>query len=237
MPEASVQPMKLQRICHVCGGFGKEGGCPRCGLTLRNASLKKTMHLDIPADIIPIPYQGKLWEHQVDEASSLKFQEFDSALVKVHTEFLQGRVPSFSLFIAAPPKYGKQEFVYSCMQLAIAQKFTVSPYFSTSDWRRLYRVSQVNPFYKMFDKYQWDKLLCVDVVFISVDHSEDKYDVIPLMKDILDARSRMSKSTVFISDVKLEDLTSVWGGNDYNMIFNSDTNRDFARYPVILQRF
>lgn len=226
-----------KRICSFCGGFGKEGGCPKCGLTIRSAASVKTMHLDVPANVIPVPYQGKLWEKPDDPKLPIKFKEFDTALEKVHTEFMKGTVPFFSMFISSPPKYGKQEFAYACMQLALAQQFSVSPLFSTADWRRLYRVSQVNPFYKLYNEYQWDKLVERDVVFISVDHSDERFDVVGLMKDILDTRSRLSKSTFFISDFKLEDLVRTWSGDDYNLIFNSDPDRDYARYPVIIQRF
>lgn len=233
----AISATALKRVCSVCGNLGKEDGCPKCGMTPRALSVNKMLTLDIPADVIPIPYQGKLWDRPIAQDISLKFKEFDSALERVVQEFHKGRIPYFSMFIAAPPKYGKQGFAYACMQLALVQKFSIAPLFSTADWRRLYRVSQVNPFYKLFGQYQWDDLVSRDVVFITLDHSDERFDVIGLMKDILDVRSRLGKSTFFVSDYKLEDLVRTWGGDDYNLIFNSDPERDFARYPVIIQRF
>lgn len=230
----------MSTVCHVCGGMGMDlpEGCPRCGLTLHKAVTTKTMQIDIPLDLIPLPYQGKIWEPPEPTASTpLKFREFDASLNKVLKEFLTGKVPFFSLFVSSPPKYGKHDFAYSCMQTALTQSFTVAPLLSTSDWRRLYRVSQMNPLYKMYDMYTWDNLVARDVVFIAVDHSDDRFDVLGLLKDVLDTRARFGKSTFIISDYQLESLVNRWNSNNYAMIHNTDTKRDYARYPVILQRF
>jgi len=228
---------KLARVCHTCGGFGREGGCPKCGLTPRTSTVSKVSTMSIPADVIPIPYQGKLWEKPENSEDSLKFQGFDEDLEKVLRMFLEGVIPRFSMFISSPPKYGKHKFAYSCMQTALAQQFSVAPLMLTSDWQRLYKVSQINPMYKMFGKYQWDKLITMDVVFIAVDHSDDRFDVVRLIKDILDARAGFGRPTFFISDYKLEELVPQWGGDIYSMIYNPDSDRDFNRYPVVSQRF
>ena len=228
---------KFDCVCHVCGGLGKEGGCPKCGLTPRARAAVKTMHLDVPVDVIPVTYQGKLWSHVTEEGASLVFKDFDEKLERVSQEFLAGRVPKFSMFIGAPAKYGKHAFAYSCMQTALVQSFSVAPLFTTSDWRRLYRVSQMNPFYKMYDKYKWDDLIAKDVVFLSVDHSDDRYDVIGLLKDILDTRATFGRPTFILSDYKLVELVPQWGKESYNSIYNPDPSRDFYRYPVIIHRF
>lgn len=228
---------KFDNVCHTCGGLGKEGGCPKCGLTPRQSITVKTMHLGVPLDIIPAAYQGKLWTHETEEGALLVFKEFDQKLDKVYAEFLAGRVPKFSMFIAAPPKYGKRAFAFSCMQTALVQSFSVAPLLSTSDWRRLYRVSQMNPFYKLYDKYKWDDLVSRDVVFISVDHSDDRYDVVGLLKDVLDTRSSFGKATFILSDFRLEELVPKWGSQSYSVIYNPDPGRDYMRYPVIIHRF
>lgn len=228
---------KYSDICHTCGGLGKEGGCPKCGLTPRSSVAVKTMRLDVPVDIIPVAYQGKLWEHVTEEGAPLVYKDFDAKLGKISSEFLAGRVPKFSMFIGAPAKYGKHAFAYSCMQTALVQSFSVAPLFTTSDWRRLYRVSQMNPFYKLYDKYKWDDLISRDVVFLSVDHSDDRYDVIGLLKDILDTRATFSRPTFIISDYKLTELVPQWEQQSYNSIYNPDPARDYMRYPVIIHRF
>lgn len=228
---------RFEDICHTCGGIGKEGGCPKCGLTPRKVAAVHTMKLDTPLDLIPTVYQGKLWEHTTEEGAPLGCREFDSNLEKVHSEFLRGKIPAFSLFIGAPPKYGKRAFAYACMQAALVQTYSVAPLLSTSDWRRLYRVSQMNPFYKLYDKYKWDDLVSKDVVFLSVDHSDDRYDVIGLLKDILDTRAAFSKPTFILSDFKLEDLVPRWGSDSYGVIYNADPHSDRMRYPIIIHRF
>lgn len=224
--------------CHVCNNEGKEGGCPRCGLTPRKSTGLKLLNFEVPTEIIPMPYQGVLWEKpQTDEKLPMKFQQFDDSLEKVYNQFLKGLIPKFSMFIAAPPKSGKNVFAYSCMQTSIAQRFSVAPLLSTADWRRLYKVSQMNPFYKLYDKYQWDKLVTFDVVFIFIDHSDEHNDDIPLLKSILDTRASFGLSTFIISDYRLNDLVPKWNKEVYMMIYNPSDKRDYLRYPVILHRF
>ena len=228
---------KFDAVCHTCGGYGKDGGCPKCGLTPRSSVTVKSISLDLPLDVIPEVYKGKLWEHETEPNAPLTFVDFDKKLERVHSEFLNARVPKFSMFISAPPKYGKRAFAFACMQTALVQSFSVAPLFTTSDWRRLYRVSQMNPFYKLYDKYKWDDLVARDVVFLSVDYSDDRFDVVGLLKDILDTRSTFSKPTFILSDYKLEELVPRWGDASYNAIYNPDEKRDYIRYPVIIQRF
>ena len=229
---------KYENVCHTCGGLGREGGCPKCGLTPRKHVTLQSMRLDISADIIPVAYQGNLWERpQLEAGVPAKFVDFDEKLDRVLKEFLSGRLPKFSMFLAAPAKYGKHSYAYSCMQTALVQNLTVAPLFTTSDWRRLYRVSQMNPFYRLYDKYKWDDLISKDVVFMSVDHSDDRFDVISLLKDIYDTRSGFGLPTFVISDFKLNELVPQWGKESYNQIYNANPQRDYNRYPVILHRF
>ncbi len=223
--------------CHVCNDEGKPDGCPKCGRTPRSAVGMKLMNFTTPTEIIPTPYQGRLWEKPMLEGLPLSFQDFDEKLEKVHNQFLKGLIPKFSMFIAAPPKSGKNSFAYSCMQTSLAQKFSVAPLLSTADWRRLYKVSQMNPFYKLFGKYQWDTLVVMDVVFLFIDHADDHNDDIPLIKSIMDTRASFGLSTFVISDYKLTDLVPKWNTDTYTMIHNSSDSRDYLRYPVILHRF
>lgn len=226
-----------QQRCHVCNNEGKEGGCPRCGKTPRGAAAVKLLNLEIPTELIPTPYQGVIWEKPSPEGLALRFQEFDNSLEKVYNYFLSGRVPAFSMFIGAPPKSDKTKFAYCCMQTALAQRFSVAPLLSTGDWRRLQRVSQMNPFYKLYNKYQWDQLVALDVVFMFVDHSDERFDEIPLLKSVLDARASFGKSTFIISDYKLNELVPRYDKESYSAIYNSSDKRDYLRYPVIIHRF
>lgn len=223
--------------CHFCGDKGVQGGCPKCGLTPRASNEMSLLHLDVPTDIIPKVYQGSMWEKPNGDDIPLKFKQFDDALEKIYNKFLAGELPGFSVFLAAPPKSGKNKFAYSCMQTSLTQKFTVAPLLSTADWRRLYKISQMNPFYKLFGKYQWDDLASRDVVFLFVDHSDEHNDDIPLLKSIMDTRASFSLPTFILSDYRLNDLVPAWKKDVYTMIHNPDSNRDYLRYPVVLHRF
>lgn len=222
--------------CHMCNDQGKEGGCPRCGMFPRQALALKTVSSVQSTEIVPVTYQGKLWS-KPEGVTELSFQEFDNTLEKVHNFFLSGRLPTFSMFIAAPAKYGKVAYGFSCMQTAAAQGYSVAPMMSTSEWRRLYKTSQVNPFFKMYEKYTWDTLIRVEVVFITVDHGDERYDDIILLKDILDTRGRMGLPTFILSDFKLTELTPRWKSEAYSLIYNLDKKCDRYRYPIVLHRF
>lgn len=235
MNQVELEQKRVYNQCHVCNGEGVPGGCPRCGLEPGGVKRVKKLSLSIGTDIIPEIYQGKVWEKP--ESDVLRFQQFDQTLEKVYNIFLNGELPIFSLFIAAPPKYGKFLFAYACMQAALMQNLRVAPMFTISDWRRLYRVSQMNPMYKLYKKYRWDDLVTHDVVFITIDDSEDRYDAIGMMKTIYDVRATMSLPTFIISDYKLTSLVSRYQGKEYTKIYNPDNNRDYKRYPVILHRF
>lgn len=221
----------------MCNGEGKPNGCPRCGLTPRKATGLKLMNFSVPTDIIPKAYQGVLWERPAIEGLSLRFKQFDDSLEKIYNKFLSGEIPAFSAFLGAPPKSGKNSFAYSCMQTALTQHFSVAPLLSTADWRRLYKISQVSPFYKLFNKYQWDDLAARDVVFLFIDHSDEHNDDIPLLKSLLDTRAAFGLSTFILSDYRLNDLVPKWNKQVYSMIYNSDAKRDYLRYPVVLHRF
>lgn len=224
--------------CHMCNNEGKEGGCPRCGATPKGVVTSKVLNLEVPTELIPTVYQGKVWEKPVvEEGAPLRIQQFDNALEKVYNKFLTGEIPNFSLFLGAPPKSNKTKFAYCCMQTAIAQRFTVAPLLSTSDWRRLQKVSQMNPFYKLYGKYKWDDLIALDVLFTFVDHSDERFDEIPLMKSMLDTRAAFGLSTFIISDYKLNDLVPRYDQEAYSSIYNPDDKRDYRRYPVVLHRF
>lgn len=224
-------------VCHTCNNLGKEGGCPKCGLTPRNEVGNRILKTEIPTDIIPKMYQGVMWEKIENENLPLQFKQFDDALEKVYNSFLQGKIPEYSMFISAPSKSGKNLFAYSCMQTSITNRFSVAPLLSTSDWRRLLKVSQINPFYKLYGRYQWDSLVTYDLVFLFVDHSDDRFDSIPIIKSILDARAAFNLSTFIISDYRLNDLVPKWNSDIYTMIYNSNPKRDHKRYPVVLHRF
>lgn len=226
--------------CHFCGDEGKEGGCPKCGLTIRKVTHGKVLALKVATDLIPTAYQGVTWERPVAPAGQefpMVFRHVDEAMEKVYNTYLKGELPSYSLFLSAPPKSGKNVFAFACMQTAVARGYNVAPLLSTTDWRRLHKVSQVNPLYKLYGKYQWDTLILSDVLFLYVDHTDDHNDDIPLLKSIYDTRASFGMPTVVLSDYRLNDIVPRWNSDLYGTIYNSNPKRDYLRYPVVLHRF
>lgn len=222
---------KVIHACRQCDGKGLDGGCPRCGLTPRTVISGRLIPAVEDNDIIPEYYKGKIWTKP--NGSQLVF---DDNLDKVHNLFLKGELPKFSMFISAPPKSGKMLYAYSCMQAALVQKFKVAPLLTASDWRRVYRVSQMQPLFKLYRKYRWDDLIIKDVVFIVIDDSEDRFDIISMLKTIYDSRATFNLPTFVISDYKVTELVSKFDSNDYNKIYNPSQERDYYRYPVIMNR-
>lgn len=221
--------------CPVCYDMGKKDGCPRCGKSLvKNLDLDKVSIAFNPS-LIPESYQGHYWNPPVSE--DFVMADFYKKLDKIHSIYLSAKPLPYSLFLAGPPKIGKLDFAYSALQASIAQGRTTAPLMSTSEWRRLYKIAQINPFYKMYGKYYWDDLICADVVIITVDYSDDHNDDITLMKDIYDIRARQNLSTTIISDFKLEDLVPRWNSSAYNLIYSSNPKCDRKRYPLIIHCF
>ena len=83
--------------CHFCNNEGKEGGCPRCGLTPRSSNTVKLLNLEVPTELIPTVYQGVVWEKPEGSDIPLRLQQYDNALEKVYNQFLSGRIPAFSM--------------------------------------------------------------------------------------------------------------------------------------------
>lgn len=222
-------------ICRVCNDKGKEGGCPRCGKVIGNCALELNLMDTIPTDIIPLHYQGKFWVKP--ESHTEREKQFDTTLNKVHEKFMRGEFPTYSMFIGAPPNIDKFIFAYSCLQLAQSNGRSIAPILMTGDWRRLYRTSQQNPTYKLFNKWDWNSLITKEILFTSVDSSEDRFDIIGLLKLLYDTRALQGLPTFVISDFELTTLVPKYRSEDYLKIYNSDNKRDYYRYPVVVQRF
>lgn len=226
----------MQPQCIICHNEGKEGGCPKCGRTPVSFASDINIALPLPEDIIPQIYLGKFWSKPENE-TLLAFKTFDEKLEKIHNLCLNGSLPPYSIFIASPPKSNKTLFVYSCMQALILKGYTIAPYLSTADIRRLLKISQINPFYKLFNKWTYETIISSDVLFLSISHLADRFEDIILLREILDSRARMNRATWIISDYKLQSLVPKWNSDAYLELYNTDPNRDKLRYPVILHRF
>lgn len=227
----------MDNYCHTCGNKGKEGGCPECGRRLNELRLTEltTMDVTLPVNVIPLQYQGKLWAPTV--LSEGKLSHIEGSMLKLLEVYQRNKLPKFSLFLGRPAKSNKSLFAYSCLQTAIMAGYSAAPFLSTADWRRLYKASQINPLFKLYNEYRWDTLVQKDVVFLYVDHSDDKYTVISLLKDILDTRAGFNLATIIVSDYELASLVPAWKSDEYSLIYNPDPQRDMLRYPAVLQGF
>ena len=223
----------MQTKCPKCYDLGLPGGCPRCG-----KDRKEIKHLDLSktetiqnSNIIPSAYKGKVWSYQ-------EHSRFFDNLEKIHKSCCSKEGLHFSLYIASNNSLDKMLFAYSCMQGLLLHNKSVSPLLSTSDLRRLMKVSQINPFFKLFGVWQYDSLMNLDVLFVTVSHLEEtRYTDIATLREVLDCRARFGLPTVFLSDYPLESLVPKWDSRQYLTVYNTNPDRDYIRFPVILQEF
>lgn len=224
--------------CHTCNGRGLPGdGCPECGAKVNQTIDLRSTSFVINTDIIPSFYQGKTWEKpSYDGTETDLVKEIDDRVAAVQDKFLSGEKPSFSLFISCNEDYGKFIFAYSCMQAALLSGYTVAPLLSTADWKRIHKQSQINPGLKLYGNLRWDELVRRDVVFIYVDHSDDRLSDIWLLKTVLDSRATMGLGTYIISDYHLPTLSSRYNSKEYKALLSSAQKKDLNRFPIIIQR-
>lgn len=228
--------------CTKCFGLGLPSGCPKCGIdsNLKTISLDSTDESNLPlqiqlTELVPDAYKGRYWSPNTD-SPNIKFKKVQDIMLRVYQLCSSGRIPGFSLFISGSQKLEKELFVYSCMQQLLIHNFSVVPFMSTLELRRVMRVTQYNPKYKFLDKWTYDKIISSDVLFLTVTHlSEDRHTDISLLQEVLDTRSRLNKPTIIVSDYSLESMVSYYGSKEYLLIFNTDSTRDTLRYPFIVQ--
>lgn len=227
----------MQTKCTKCYDKGKPGGCPKCGKDSSKSKENITFFKEVDTLIIPTRYKGISWT-KPDSAENNLFSNFDNDLEKIHKKFMAGKSIKFSLFIAAPQNYDKLTFAYSCMQASLMHKKVVAPLLSTSDIRRLMRVSQISPFFKLYQSWTYDAVMSADILFVTVTHIDDnRNNDIMLLHELYDTRARLDLPTFVISDYALESLVPKWESKIYSVLIGDGKNVDYLRYPRILQRF
>ncbi len=227
----------MQSKCTRCYDLGTPDGCPKCGKLSSSNKNKIVFSSDIDNSIIPTKYQGVVWTRP-DEVKNKLFYDFDSDLDKIHKKFLSGANLKLSLFIAAPQKYDKLTFAYSCMQAGLMNKFRVAPLLSTSDIRRLMCISQISPFFKLYKSWTYDLVMSADILFVTITHIDNnRHDDIMLLHELYDTRARLDLPTIVISDYTLESMVPKWDSKIYSVLVDIGKNADLLRYPRILQRF
>lgn len=233
--------------CTVCGDYGKDGGCPKCGRdsdkpidlgTIKNVDrfISKCEYNLVPQEYIGIEWKREYLEAEHENLSkNINFKAFLDRLDKFHNSFKIGNPINKSVFIFSPPRFGKERLAFSCMQLAISKGLKVAPYLDTLDLKRLIVLGGENPKYKLYGRIDYDKYITADVLFVSVTHTRYLSEAYGILVELCTKRSRLGLPTYIISEYSIEELTS--NTNEY--IANkwkdvSSLNINELKYPVVI---
>lgn len=239
--------MSKKSTCLKCGDYGIEGGCPRCGKDSRNVIELETMKNvesfvnDCETTYIPHKFIGVLWnKHVLDVdherySNNPNFRKFISGCEKLHESFVNGNPIAKSVYLFAPPRFGKEYLVFSCMQLALSHGLSVAPYLDTIELKRLLVLGGENPKYKLYGKINYDDYMISDVVFVRVTNTSYIRDSYNNLLELISRRSRMGKSTYIISELTLNELTvnaNPYIANSWSEVSSVGLNE--LKYPVVI---
>lgn len=241
---------KKKKICFTCGGNPgpefKETGCPECGAKYKINSLDvikedKKLYDKAKKIVIPDYYLGKIFTKEQlikeypEQANKNLFKRYVNNLTKVQDQIAKGVLPKVSGIIIADPKFGKVTWAYSCMQLALANGFTVAPLISTQEVKRLFMMSIKYPNYKLYGEFSFDSYVNSDIMFVTVSKNLLHEVAYEDMSELLDIRSRRNLPTFFISRFDINQITS----KDFNEYFKKSLDYDGTnnglKYPAIVQ--
>jgi len=234
-------------VCSICGDYGIEGGCPSChkdSSTPIDLSVVKNVDSFInkcewslvPQEYIGVEWRREFLESEYDSLSSNgNFKRFLESCNKFHQSFKSGNPVNKSVFIFAPPRFGKERLAFSCMQMAINKGLKVAPYLDTLDLKRLIILGGENPSYKLYGRIDYDKYITSDVLFVSVTHTRYFKEAYGILVELITKRSRLGHPTYVISEYSLEELTSSsnkYVSNRWTEVSSLGLNE--LKYPVVI---
>lgn len=233
--------------CYECGGYGKTGGCPKCGkddsptIDLEEVKQPEKFISKCEWNLIPQEYIGIEWQRQyleVDHEAHLanpNFRAFLDQCEKFHNVFKNGKLVNKSVLFFAPPVFGKDFLAFSCMQYADKAGFRVAPFLDTTDVKRLLILGGENPKYKILGRIDYDKYLTSEVVFVTVTKTpyiEEAYETI---LELLSKRSRLGLPTYILSEYSEEELSKRhYNKFNRNKFSNVSVRINELKYPAVI---
>ena len=234
-------------VCTKCGDYGIDGGCPKCGKDSRNVIELETIQNveqfvnECENSFIPHKFIGVYWNRSYVEVdhekylSNPNFKRFLDNCNKLHESFINGNPLASSVYLFAPPRFGKEYLVYSCMQIALNSGLKIAPYLDTIELKRLLILGGQNPSYKLYGKIDYDSYMMADVLFVKVTHTAYVKDAYSILLELISRRSRLNKPTYVISELTLKELTH--DANPYVSTVWSDVsgvNLNKLKYPAVI---
>lgn len=242
----------MSDYCFTCGGKYDERfvdkPCPECNRQYKKSSAvvmevkPSTEFLNTLKDLaIPDFYQNKVWNKErlkkdnQDIIGDKSFERYVQQLDRIHSIFVDGRLPNKSAIIIAPPRMSKVTWAYSCMQQAVKHNYSVAWLLDTVELKRLLVLAGENPRYKLYDRVDYDSYLMSDVCFITVTKTEYRADSYSTILEIIDRRARKGLSTFIISRFDLKQLSRRDYDKHFTAIKDFNGHDNDLKYPVIVQ--
>lgn len=246
--------------CFTCGGSGLVGKvCPECGHLEKGIKRREEIQLKAKEikvtentgefSTIPDVYEGVFWQRNRLEKDHLEklpekfgiegtgndrmFEHWVNQLSKLDAIFSTGKIPNKSVYVVAPPGYGKTVFAYSCMQYALASGFSVAPMIDTVELKRLLLLAAENLDYKLYGKFSYDDWVGSDVVWVTVTHTYYRYQAYTALEELINRRARLGLSTFVVSRYSIDTLYKWDKFGSLDSLKNSES-RDGRKYPAVL---
>lgn len=234
-------------LCYKCGNHGfKDKECPVCGLKPNNLNLAgrvtaaNTLMSTAKKIRVPDQYIGITWHKNslMDTHSNLAdnqlFIQYCTQLELLHQYFVNGKIPTKSGLIIAPPQFSKVTFAYSCMQFAIDNGLKVAPLLDTQEVKRLITLAAEKPGY-YYDGLSYEDYIFSDIMFITVTKTRYYEEAYQIIQEMLDKRSRKGLPTFFISRYSLDTLGAMDKTGNYQYIKDWNDCENSLKYPVIVE--
>lgn len=179
--------------------------CPTCAVITNspahsvdpgaNIELIPEKFRDVFFDITKILEDNKIPEKV---RKDLTFPIYLKALEKIVYSSSNGMLSSKSLFLAAPPGFGKNHAVYAAMEGAMRYGLTVAPYYDCGELR------------EMIDKQQLKSdYYTADICFVKITSGNVTVQDLQCAKLITERRARRNKPTIITSRMPVNYFTKM----------------------------
>lgn len=242
----------VDKVCPECGHApaGSDSKLSQMSsFSQVKANTETTLVEEGSAEIVQPAYKGIFWNRRILENDNTEklpekfdiagryndrlFVRFLDQLTKIDGIFKEGGIPNKSVYIIAPPGYSKTVFAYSCMQHALANRYSVAPLIDTIELKRLLVLASEKLDYKLYGRFSYDDYMSSDVVFVTVTHTYYRYDAYSVLDELINRRARLGLATFVLSRYSLKTLYKWDKLGSLDSLKNS-SSKDGRKYPSVV---
>jgi hypothetical protein len=154
--------------------------------------------------IIPDFFVGREWNEEEFYSSHGNYKthptvkKYVQTLLKYQKSFAEGSLPDRSLFVSAPPGFGKKIFAYACYQYALQHGYTIAPLLDTQEIKYIFAGKDGNAYEEYISK---------DVLVFTIPSDRVHWYSSQTMIDLYQRRARRNKITIGISRFRIQAIT------------------------------